>query len=94
MLTETAGVPQLQPGSVVRYSLPQAWLGTLSADDERFVHAQAQLHSCTAAQLQSARVWLATHYPATRISPHPHTPPYLLRPLHRATPPYRATLPY
>ena len=52
LLSETAGVPQLQPGSFVRYSLPEAWLGTLRTDDERFVHAQAQLHVLLDASLQ------------------------------------------
>ena len=52
LLAETAGVPQLQPGSLVRYQLPEAWLGTLRTEDERFLHAQAQLHVLLDASLQ------------------------------------------
>ena len=52
LLAETAGVPQLQPGSLVRYHLPEAWLGTLRTEDERFLHAQAQLHVLLDASLQ------------------------------------------
>ena len=52
LLSETAGVPQLQPGSFVRYSLPEAWLSTLRTEDERFLHAQAQLHVLLDASLQ------------------------------------------
>ena len=52
LLSETAGVPQLQPGSFVRYNLPQAWLGTLRTEDERFLHAQAQLHVLLDTSLQ------------------------------------------